>query len=67
MTEMKDKIKGMWNEAAGEVKERTGRLINNQKMEQEGHDQEMKGKAQQAVADAKKAVKDAAENARKGI
>ena len=52
-----DKIKGMANEAAGNVKQAVGKAVGSTKMEAEGVVQERKGEAQQAVGKAKDAVK----------
>jgi uncharacterized protein YjbJ (UPF0337 family) len=55
-----DKIKGMANEAAGNVKQGIGDMTGDEKMKVDGKGQEIKGEAQQAVGDAKNTVKDAA-------
>lgn len=52
-----DKVKGMANEAAGNVKQGVGKATDNDKMRAEGKVQEKKGEAQQAVGNAKDAVK----------
>ena len=52
-----DKIKGLANEAIGNVKQGIGRATDNPKLEAEGFAQEAKGEAQQAVGSAKDAVK----------
>ena len=52
-----DKIKGMANEAAGNIKQGVGKVVGNPKLEVEGALQERKGEAQQAVGKAKDAVK----------
>ncbi len=54
-----DKIKGLANEAMGNVKQAVGRATDNSKLEAEGHAQELKGEAQQAVGSAKDKVKKA--------
>ena len=54
-----DKIKGMANEAAGNVKQGIGKATGNDKMRAEGLAQEAKGEAQQAMGDVKNKVKDA--------
>lgn len=56
----KDKIKGMANEAAGNVKQGVGKATGNRKMQAEGKAQELKGEAQQAMGDVKNKVKGAA-------
>jgi uncharacterized protein YjbJ (UPF0337 family) len=57
MSSTSDKIKGMANEAAGNVKQGVGKLINNKEMQAKGAVQERKGEVQQAVGSAKDAVK----------
>jgi uncharacterized protein YjbJ (UPF0337 family) len=52
-----DKVKGMANEAAGNVKQGVGKATGSDKMRAEGVVQEKKGEAQQAVGKAKDAVK----------
>jgi len=54
-----DKIKGMANEAAGNVKQATGKAFNKPEWEAEGAAQELKGEAQQALGKGKDAVKKA--------
>ena len=58
-----DKAKGVANEAAGKVKQATGEMIGNPRLEVEGAMQESKGKTQKAVGDAKDAVKKLVDNA----
>lgn len=55
-----DKIKGMANEAAGNIKQGVGKVVGNDRMRVEGAAQEAKGEVQQAVGKTKDAVKDAA-------
>ena len=52
-----DKIKGLANEAAGNVKQAAGRAVNKPELEAEGIVQERKGEAQQALGKGKDAVK----------
>ncbi len=52
-----DKIKGMANEATGNVKQGVGRAMDKPDLEAEGFAQERKGEAQQAVGKAKDGVK----------
>lgn len=52
-----DKIKGVANEAAGNVKQAAGKATDNPKLHAEGVAQERKGEAQQMVGKAKDAVK----------
>ncbi|MBH0237149.1 CsbD family protein [Methylobrevis albus] len=58
-----DKIKGMANEAAGNVKQAAGKAMDDPKMQAEGIAQERKGEAQQTVGKAKDAVKDVVDKA----
>ncbi|MGZ7458492.1 CsbD family protein [Pseudomonas sp. Ma2-10] len=57
MSSTGDKVKGMANEAAGNVKQGVGKATDNDKMRAEGVVQEKKGEAQQAVGKAKDALK----------
>ncbi|ANI56182.1 hypothetical protein PDR5_44520 [Pseudomonas sp. DR 5-09] len=50
-------MKGMANEAVGNVKQGVGKATDNTKLQAEGKVQEKKGEAQQAVGKAKDAVK----------
>ncbi|MEI5667418.1 Uncharacterized conserved protein YjbJ, UPF0337 family [Bosea sp. CRIB-10] len=52
-----DKIKGMANEAAGNIKQAAGKALNKPELQAEGIAQERKGEAQQAVGKTKDAVK----------
>lgn len=52
-----DKIKGLANEAAGNVKQAVGKATGNEKMQADGARQELKGEAQQALGKAKDSVK----------
>jgi uncharacterized protein YjbJ (UPF0337 family) len=52
-----DKLKGMANEAVGNIKQGVGKATGDTKTEAEGLVQERKGEAQQAVGKAKDAVK----------
>lgn len=52
-----DKIKGMANEAVGNVKQAAGKVLNKPELEVEGAIQERKGEAQQALGKGKEAVK----------
>jgi uncharacterized protein YjbJ (UPF0337 family) len=54
-----DKIKGMANEAAGNVKQGVGKATDNDRLHAEGKAQERKGEGQQIVGDAKDSVKKA--------
>lgn len=52
-----DKIKGLANEAAGNVKQGVGKATGSEKLKAEGKAQEIKGEAQQMKGKAKDAVK----------
>jgi uncharacterized protein YjbJ (UPF0337 family) len=55
----KDQVKGRMEEAKGSVKEKTGKVIGNPNMRDEGTVDKVAGKAQAKVGDAKEKVKDA--------
>ena len=57
MGEMKDKAKGLANEAIGNAKQAVGKATGNDRLRAEGAAQELKGEAQQALGKAKDAVK----------
>jgi uncharacterized protein YjbJ (UPF0337 family) len=57
MSSTGDKVKGMANEAMGNVKQGVGKATDNDKLRAEGKAQELKGEAQQAVGKTKDAVK----------
>lgn len=57
MSSTGDKVKGMANEAVGNIKQGVGKATDNTKLQTEGKVQEKKGEAQQAVGNAKDAVK----------
>lgn len=59
MSSTTDKIKGVTNEAVGNVKQGVGKAIDSDKMQVEGVIQERKGEAQQAVGKTKDALKKA--------
>jgi uncharacterized protein YjbJ (UPF0337 family) len=63
MSSTTDKVKGMANEAAGNVKQGVGKAIGDKQMEANGVVQERKGEAQQAVGKAKDSVKKLVDNA----
>jgi uncharacterized protein YjbJ (UPF0337 family) len=58
-----DKIKGMANEAAGNVKQAAGKAMDKPDWQVEGALQERKGEAQQTVGKAKDSVKDVVDKA----
>ena len=57
MSGIKDKAKGLANEAVGNIKQGVGKVTDNDKLRAEGKAQELKGEAQQAVGKVKDAVK----------
>lgn len=63
MSSATDKIKGVANEAAGNVKQGVGKATDNDKLQVEGKAQEVKGQAQKTIGEAKDGVKDAANSA----
>lgn len=63
MSSTSDKVKGMANEAVGNVKQGIGKLTNNDKLRAEGKAQEIKGEAEQAKGKAKDAVKNVVDKA----
>jgi uncharacterized protein YjbJ (UPF0337 family) len=63
MSSTTDKIKGLANEAIGNVKQGIGNATGNEKLQAEGKAQELKGEAQKTVGDAKDGVKNAAQSA----
>lgn len=54
----KDQVKGRIDQAAGKVKEKTGDLTGNKRMENEGKVDKNVGKGQAEYGDAKEKVKD---------
>ncbi|MFC6338464.1 CsbD family protein [Pseudomonas sp. CCM 7891] len=61
MSSTADKVKGLANEAVGNVKQGIGKVTGNDKLRAEGVIQEKKGEAQQVVGKTKDAVKKATE------
>ena len=61
MSSTSDKVKGLANEAVGNIKQGVGEVTDNDKLRAEGVIQEKKGEAQQAVGKTKDAVKKATE------
>ncbi|MFJ3481982.1 CsbD family protein [Pseudomonas sp. NPDC090202] len=57
MSSTSDKVKGMANEAVGNVKQGVGKATDNDRLRAEGKAQELKGEAQQALGKTKDAVK----------
>ncbi|MBJ2150451.1 CsbD family protein [Pseudomonas sp. GX19020] len=63
MSSTGDKIKGLTNEAVGNVKQAVGKATGNDRLRAEGAAQELKGEAQQALGKTKDAVKKAVDKA----
>ncbi len=61
MSSAGDKLKGLGNEAVGNVKQGIGSLTGNDRLQAEGKAQELKGEAQRGVGEAKDTVKDVAD------
>jgi uncharacterized protein YjbJ (UPF0337 family) len=57
MSSTSDKIKGLANEAAGNVKQGIGNVTDNEKLKAEGQAQELKGDAQKTAGDVKDGAK----------
>ncbi|MBI6815204.1 CsbD family protein [Pseudomonas syringae] len=57
MSSTSDKVKGMANEAVGNVKQAVGKATDNDKLQAEGKVQELKGEGQQTVGKVKDAIK----------
>lgn len=55
----KDRIKGVGDQAKGAVKDATGKVIGDAKLQAEGKADKMKGKLENAVGGAKDALRDA--------
>jgi uncharacterized protein YjbJ (UPF0337 family) len=60
MGSTKDKLTGIANVAAGNIKQGVGKVVGSDKLRVEGKVQEIKGEGQRAVGAAKDAVKDGA-------
>lgn len=58
MGELKDKAKGLANEAAGNVKQAVGKATDNERLRAEGAVQERKGEAQNLAGKVKGALGD---------
>ena len=63
MSSTTDKLKGLANEAAGNVKQGIGKATGNEKLQAEGKAQELKGETQRAVGGVKDGVNNAAQKA----
>lgn len=58
MSGTSDKIKGVANEAVGNIKQGVGKVTGNEELQVKGAVQEKEGEAQQVEGDVKNAVKD---------
>ncbi|HWK97611.1 MAG TPA: CsbD family protein [Pseudolabrys sp.] len=58
----KDRIEGSFEQAKGKVKEVTGKVTGDAKLETEGKADQVKGKIQNAVGGAKDKMKEALDN-----
>ncbi|GEP10366.1 CsbD family protein [Methylobacterium gnaphalii] len=67
MSSTTDKIKGVANEAAGNVKQGIGKATDDPKLQAEGKAQELKGDAQKTAGHAKDAVKDGADAVKRSL
>ena len=61
MSSTTDKLKGLANEAAGNIKQSVGKVTGNERLQAEGKAQEVEGKTQRTVGEAKDGVKNAAD------
>ncbi|TNC09072.1 CsbD family protein [Methylobacterium terricola] len=61
MSSTTDKIKGLANEAIGNIKQGIGSATGNEKLQAEGKAQELKGEAQKTTGDVKDGIKNAAD------
>ena len=59
MSGTSDKIKGVANEAVGNIKQGVGKVTGNEELQVKGAVQEKKGEAQQVEGEVKNTVKDA--------
>jgi uncharacterized protein YjbJ (UPF0337 family) len=57
----KDQVKGHINEASGDLKEATGKIIGNKTLQAKGKQQSNNGKVQEAVGAFKQSIKKVAE------
>ncbi|WP_342149915.1 CsbD family protein [Methylorubrum sp. SB2] len=61
MSSTTDKLKGLANEAVGNIKQGIGNATGNDKLVAEGKAQELKGETQKTVGEAKDGVKNVAD------
>ena len=62
MSSTTDKLKGLANEALGNVKQGVGKVTGNDQLVAEGKAQELKGEGQRTVGEVKDGVKNAADS-----
>ncbi len=62
MSSTTDKLKGLANEAVGNVKQGIGKVTGDDRLMAEGKAQELKGEAQRTVGEVKDGVKNAADS-----
>ncbi|QRE77497.1 CsbD family protein [Methylobacterium aquaticum] len=67
MSSTTDKIKGLANEAVGNIKQGIGSATGNEKLQAEGKAQELKGEAQKTTGDVKDGIKNAADTVKSKI
>ncbi|AWB21433.1 CsbD family protein [Methylobacterium currus] len=67
MSSTTDKIKGLANEAVGNIKQGVGSATGNEKLQAEGKAQELKGEAQKTAGDVKDGIKNAADTVKSKI
>ena len=67
MGSTRDKVAGLANQAAGNVKQAVGKAVGNERLQVEGAGQKAKGKVQKAVGDVKAVVENAADKASAAI
>ena len=58
MSATNDKIRGNWNQVKGELKQKYGKLTDDDLTYQEGKEDELLGKIQEKTGEAKQATKD---------
>jgi len=63
MSMNKNQVEGRVKEVGGMIKEVTGKLVGNEKLEAKGKIQKIRGESQAAVGDLKQDVKEAIKNA----
>ncbi len=63
MSVNQDQVKGQIKEVGGMIKEVTGKIVGNDKLEHKGKIQKARGEAQAAIGDIKEDVKEAVKKA----